>query len=207
MSTHPKQIILDELTRHEVPLDISNLITGFLGECTKRSDGAYEIDDSESISIYATEPFTITKATTIPKNTATILGKEISLGDDMSYRFANCTMFNGDISKWDTSAVKNMCYMFKGATAFKGDISKWDTSAVKSMRYTFSGATAFNGDLSKWDTSAVGSMRYMFYGATAFNGEISKWDTSAVGYMDSMFEGATAFNGDISKWDTSAVID
>jgi surface protein len=122
MSTHPKQIILDELSCHKVPLDISNLIAGFLGECTKRSDGAYEIDDSESISIYATEPFTIAKETTIPKNIATILGKEISLVGNMSHKFADCTMFNCDISKWDTSAVKNMCYMFKGATEFKGDI-------------------------------------------------------------------------------------
>lgn len=45
-------------------------------------------------------------------------------------------MFNGDISRWDVSNVKDMFRMFFGSK-FKGDISKWNMSKVKSKEYMF----------------------------------------------------------------------
>ena len=38
--------------------------------------------------------------------------------------------FNGDISKWDVSNVRNMNEMFCDSE-FNGDISKWNVSNVK----------------------------------------------------------------------------
>ena len=38
--------------------------------------------------------------------------------------------FNGDISSWDVSNVKNMNYMFK-KSKFNGDISNWDLTNIK----------------------------------------------------------------------------
>jgi uncharacterized protein YdaL len=37
--------------------------------------------------------------------------------------------FNGDISNWDVSNVKNMSYMFYYGK-FKGDISNWNLSNI-----------------------------------------------------------------------------
>ncbi|WP_169728497.1 BspA family leucine-rich repeat surface protein, partial [Williamsoniiplasma luminosum] len=44
---------------------------------------------------------------------------------------------------------------FRGTTLFNGDISKWDTSNVIDMTAVFSRTKMFNQDISKWDTSKV----------------------------------------------------
>jgi len=48
-----------------------------------------------------------------------------------------------------------MNQLFKGATIFNGDISSWDTSQVTDMEKMFNGNTGFTGDLSSWDISKV----------------------------------------------------
>ena len=51
--------------------------------------------------------------------------------------------FNGDISQWDVSNVKDMIYMFD-ESKFNGDISKWNVSNVEDMECMFSDSK-FNG--------------------------------------------------------------
>ena len=51
--------------------------------------------------------------------------------------FAYATKFNGDVSDWDVSSVKEMSDMFNGATEFNSDVSDWDVSSVKDMRVSF----------------------------------------------------------------------
>ena len=46
---------------------------------------------------------------------------------DMSDLFYSIREFNGDISNWDVSNVRNMYCMFIDSK-FSGDISKWDVS-------------------------------------------------------------------------------
>jgi surface protein len=85
---------------------------------------------------------------------------------DMSGIFSNFnsdsknSRFNGDISEWNVSNVKDMCGMFQGSK-FNGDISKWNVSNVKNMRSMFRGSK-FNGDISGWDVSNVEDMESMF---------------------------------------------
>ena len=43
----------------------------------------------------------------------------------MEEMFEGATIFNKDISKWDTNKVTNMDKMFKSATNFNQDLSKW----------------------------------------------------------------------------------
>ena len=88
--------------------------------------------------------------------------------------------FNGDISEWDVSNVKDMSYMFYNAKFFDRDISEWDVSNVEDMSYMFYNAKSFNGDISKWDVSNVKDMGLMFFNAESFNGNISEWDVSNV---------------------------
>ena len=132
-------------------------------------------------------------------------GPDLAHVTDMTYMFKGATLFNGDLSSFDTSAVTDMRRMFAGAKKFNGDLSRFNTSAVTNMYGMFEGAEAFNGDLSSFDTSAVTNMSGMFEGAEAFNGNLSSFDTSAVTHMSHMFAGATKFNGNLSRFNTSAV--
>ena len=117
------------------------------------------------------------------------------------------TIFNGDLSGWDVSGVRDMSYMFYYAKSFNGDLSGWDVLGVRDMSYMFYYATSFNGNISGWDVSGVRDMSRMFYYATSFNGDISGWDVSGVRDMDGMFGAARAFEGDLSEWDVSGVRD
>ena len=128
---------------------------------------------------------------------------------NMNSMFRGATSFNGNLSDWDTSSVKDMSAMFAN-TSFNQDISDWDTSSVKDMSAMFAN-TSFNQDINTsgdaWNTSSVTDMSAMFDGATSFNGDISGWDTSSVQDMSYMFEEASSFNSDISGWDVRGVTD
>jgi surface protein len=123
--------------------------------------------------------------------------------------FEGCTVFNGAIGNWNTSAVTTMATMFQIAPAFNQDIGSWNTSAVTSMISMFNTASAFNQYIGNWNTGAVTSMISMFLSATAFNQNIGSWNTSAVTNMTNMFLSATAFNNggsaSINNWNTGAV--
>ncbi len=114
--------------------------------------------------------------------------------------------FNGDISQWDVSNVKDMTNMFADSN-FNGDISEWNVSNVENMTCMFDGAI-FDGDLSEWDVSSVKSMDHMFSSSmySGKNGSIAKWDVSNVENMDRMFRNSY-FNQDISNWKINPVCD
>jgi len=128
--------------------------------------------------------------------------------------FYNCSNFNSDISKWDTSNIQNMSYMFSGCSAFDKSIVNWDTSSVQNMSYMFSGCSTFDKKISFWNISNVIDMSYMFNGCIAFTNAMTQmnpntvsnsWNTSNVTDMSYMFNGCTAFYQNISDWDTSNV--
>ena len=131
---------------------------------------------------------------------------DVSRVEDMSSLFSESyglKNFNGDISHWDTSSVKDMSWMF-AKSQFNGDISKWDTSSVTDMSEMFY-ESKFNNDISKWNVGRVLNMNFMF-SKSQFNGDISKWNVSSVKSMNCMFKDSR-FKGDLSKWDVSNVVD
>ena len=93
----------------------------------------------------------------------------------MKHMFFSAHAFNGDISEWDVSSVRDMTLMFYDTRAFNGDISEWNVSKVTRMDDMFSNARAFNGDLSGWDVSSVTSMYRMFDYARSFNQNLGNW--------------------------------
>ena len=48
--------------------------------------------------------------------------------------FHTASVFNQDVSKWNTGAVTTMDAVFYLASAFNSDVSKWNTGAVTTMK-------------------------------------------------------------------------
>ena len=106
---------------------------------------------------------------------------------------------DADLNDIDTSEITDMSYMFT-YSSFDGDISQWDVSNVKNMQEMFynSKFTGENGDISNWDVSNVNNMKYMFC-YSEFNVDISNWDVSNVKDMSFMFTN-TPLEKNPPKW-------
>ena len=98
-----------------------------------------------------------------------------------------CKKFNGDITGWNVSRVKNMRAMFCGAESFNQPIGNWNVSNVTNMSGMFNYAESFNQPIGDWNVSSVENMSFMFYNAKSFNQNISMWNIISVTEMDYMF--------------------
>ena len=124
------------------------------------------------------------------------------------------SLFNQDISSWNTSNVKYFNSAFASHTPndlyfgydsqFNRPIGSWDTSAALEMISMFHRNFSFDQTINNWDVSKVTLMTSMFY-LSIFNQDISNWDTSNVGSMSNMFWSNAAFNQPIGTWDTSSL--
>ena len=124
---------------------------------------------------------------------------DTSLITDMSNLFSEeygLEKFNGDISNWNVSNVKNMSWLFY-KSKFNKDISKWNTSNVTNMSWMFA-YSDFNQDISKWNVNNVKILNYTFIGSK-FNKDISNWNINNIKDMKDMFKNSQ-FNGDIGSW-------
>ncbi|MEX0360393.1 MAG: BspA family leucine-rich repeat surface protein, partial [Allomuricauda sp.] len=74
---------------------------------------------------------------------------------DLSYMFAEATIFNGDLSNWETGNVTTIAAMFRNATLFNGNIGGWDVQNVEIMSEVFSGAGKFDQNLGEWKIKSL----------------------------------------------------
>ena len=93
----------------------------------------------------------------------------------MSVMFKKASMFNEDISKWETLKVINMESMFEDAENFNQNIN---TKLIKKDE------SPIDEEYIAWDTSKVIFMENIFNGAKKFNGNILKWNTSKIEDLD-----------------------
>ena len=110
---------------------------------------------------------------------------------DMSQLFSSTYRRDGDFDILDPLGKPSDGIDF---SRFDGDISQWDVSNVRDMVEMFA-ESKFNGDISQWDVSNVENMAFMFY-KSEFNGDISQWDVSDAKNMDMMFKDSK-FSGNI----------
>jgi hypothetical protein len=104
-------------------------------------------------------------ATNVPN-----LSECVSLGIIFDY----ASKFNGDISKWDVSKVKDFINVFSNATSFNKPLANWNPRSATRMTGTFWNAQIYNQDLSSWCVSQFTSKPDNFDGATTN----SSWSTA-----------------------------
>ena len=112
----------------------------------------------------------------------------------VSTMFLGCTLFNGAIGNWNTSAVTLMNSMFQSASAFNQDIGSWNTGAVTNMSSMFQSASSFNQDIGSWDTGAVTNMSSMFQSATVFNQDLTGWCVTLIPTAPTQFATSSALD-------------
>ena len=131
---------------------------------------------------------------------------DVSQLTSLAGAFQGRSGFNGDISGWDVSKVKQTAHV-RRRVGVQPAHRRWDVSSVTNMRAMFLGASAFNQPIGDWDVSSVTTMYAMFRDAVRFNQPISNWNTGNVETMHGMFQRNGVFNQPIGHWDTGRVTD
>jgi len=141
---------------------------------------------------------------TILTNVPTTLPTSVTI---LSYMFTGASIFNQDISTWNTTNVINMQGMFQ-LSMFDQPIGSWNTANVTDMTAMFA-LSQFNQDISGWDTSKVTLMVGMFYNSVKFNQDISRWNISNVTDMSGMLDNCglsvTNYDALLNGWATQSV--
>lgn len=132
---------------------------------------------------------------------------------DYSMMFSHIASVDGvyDLSDWDMSeALSTVGMFFSCRVKSFGDLSKWNTSNIKDMSSMFSRSNIKDGveGISNWDVSNVNSMSAMFDKFTTPTiGALDNWNVSNVQFMMSMFaECKIDYPLNLSKWDMSSVV-
>ena len=106
------------------------------------------------------------------------------------YELFEYTGHDFNVSKWDTSNVKNMSYMFYKCYKFTGKgIGNWNVSNVKDIGGMFAGCEKFDCDLSRWNVSNVKYIYFMFHNCKKFNSDMSNWNVTKAKSTLNMFDG------------------
>lgn len=142
---------------------------------------------------------------------SSVFNQDLSTWDTSNVRsmhgvFSGCTAFNGSLANWNTSKVETTTSMFDQCTAFNQPLDHFDMSKVEFMQGMFSFCRNFNQPLNNWNVSKARNMVHVFIYADKFNQPLDQWDTSSATSMTGMFSNAAVFNQDLSGWNVSKVV-
>ena len=125
-------------------LDFQNLIKKFETECNTSKD-ILELGELHKIT-----------------------GLKYKISPDRLYNFVRHylnkteSLHHANLNWIDTSGIYTMDNLFYESN-FDGDISEWDVSNVKNMSYMFTGCRQFNQDISNWNVDKVRYTHFIFY--------------------------------------------
>ena len=153
--------------------------------------------NSYSASFNVNYAYKIKKYTLFPKTTN---GLRKMIKSEIKKNGNECSLNHIDVSK-----ITDMSKVFYHSK-FNGDISKWDVSNVRNMRLMFKLCHYFNKPLNDWDVSNVENMEGMFDMATEFNQPLNNWKLSDDVVTVDMFHSAYKFKQDLSSWDLRHII-
>lgn len=131
---------------------------------------------------------------------------------DAENLFHDCTnMVNVDLSRFDTSKIRNMGSMFKGCSSLQSlNLNNFNTANVEYMGGMFSGCSSLqNVNLSSFNTANVEGMSFMFMDCSSLSSlDLSNFNTGNVINMCAMFSGCSNLkNLNIKNFDTANVTD
>ena len=129
---------------------------------------------------------------------------------EMFGMFKDCNnLKNLDVSRFDTSQVKNMGWMFAECGSLENlDVSRFDTSQVKDMKCMFYKCGSLESlDVSHFVTDQVTDLSFMFAGCGNLKSlDVSRFATSRAEDMQYMFQGCKSLKLlNISNFDASSV--
>ena len=107
------------------------------------------------------------------------------------------TIFNQDISTWNTANVTDMSNMFGYASAFNQDIGGWHTGKVTNMRAMFGYACAFNQNIGGWNVGALTDATNMFSGVALSS---IHYDALLQGWDEQALQSTVTFSGGNSQY-------
>ena len=135
------------------------------------------------------------------------LNKQLTFCQEMFLGLSNITEI--DLSKFDSSCVKNTSMMFANCSSLKSlNFTNFTTSLISNMEGMFCNCSSLTSlDLGNFKTKSLQKMGSMFLNCHSLKTiNISNFDTSNVDDMDSLFKGCHSLTSlDISNFDISKV--
>jgi hypothetical protein len=124
---------------------------------------------------------------------------------DASYFMYGCINLNSDLYWLNSENIDNMGNLCGNCSTFNGNVSRLNTSKVRTMSGMFANDIEFNKPV-PFNTENVEDMSYMFISNYKFNQPLL-FNTAKVRTMNSMLYYAADFNQDISSWNIELVDD
>ena len=87
--------------------------------------------------------------------------------------------------------VTNLTGTFQSATLFNYNLSHWNTSNVTIFSNTFNGCSSLNQPFNSWNTSSCQNFSSMFNGCSSLNQDFSSWNFSSCTNLSSFMTGVT----------------
>jgi surface protein len=125
---------------------------------------------------------------------------DLSNNVSLAYAFAYCEALTTvpNMGNWDftVSSITSLEYMFYGCTLFNQDLSGWNTSAITTMDGMFEYCTNFEQSLAGWDIGLVTTMVDMFDNAGI---NTSNYDATLISWASQSVQDNVVFDAGSSK--------
>lgn len=103
-------------------------------------------------------------------------------------------------------SVTNLTSAFQSSTLFNYNLSHWNTSNVTNFTSVFYACSSLNQPFNSWNVSSGQSFVNMFYGCSSLNQDFSSWNfancTSLAGFMSGVTLNTAHYDALLILWNT-----